>query len=91
MGRSERDETWDPERAGSNQAAANHARADYIREMGIWRAACRTCGHSVAHTNRRAAAAMFRNHSREIREAARDFVVDIREPGSPVAVTPPAG
>ena len=40
-------------------------RADYTLEMGVWHATCRVCGHQVADTDRRRAAATYRRHIRQ--------------------------
>jgi hypothetical protein len=45
--------------------AGPHRRATYILEMGVWRATCRTCSHTVTDPRRRQAAALFRNHTRD--------------------------
>jgi hypothetical protein len=60
---------------GEVDEAGPHQRANYILEMGLWRATCRTCGHSVTDPRRRQAAAVFRNHSRDA-----DINLDVNRP-----------
>ena len=47
-------------------------RATYTLELGVWRATCRECGHSVTDPVRNRAASTFRDHIR------RCAVVDLR-------------
>jgi len=48
-------------------------RANYIRELGEWRATCRWCGWTVVNTERRQAASQFRIHIRDSR------LIDLRD------------
>jgi hypothetical protein len=45
-------------------------RATYIFEMGMWRATCQICGHSVVESKRGLAASGFRAHIRACASAA---------------------
>ena len=50
--------------------AVDHHRAEYILERGTWSATCKGCGWKTADLSRRAAAALFRRHSRTVAEMA---------------------
>ena len=74
-----------------NAVISLHARADYMLEMGVWSATCRSCGWRTADPSRRRAAMRFRSHCKDpalIGEDHTEVVVDLRE-GAPGA-TPPA-
>jgi hypothetical protein len=63
-------------------------RANYTLEIGIWHATCRTCGYTVADPLRRRAAAIFRYHIRDIREADEADLVDLTGDEAPEVEIP---
>ncbi len=67
--------------SGSRRSAH---RANYTLERGIWHATCRYCGHRVSDSDRRRAAAVYREHIRETNTQALGVSVSVElveEPG----------
>lgn len=74
--------------SSSSTASAVH-RATYTLELGVWYATCKICGHRVSDSNRRRAAASYREHIKETSGGLAiqllDEVIDL---SAPKAVSP---
>lgn len=69
--------------AGNAEPHRSAHRANYTLEMGTWHATCKECGFRVSDADRRRAAAVYREHIKEMNQS-------VPGPGLELDLTEPA-